>query len=152
MLTCDLNSWKKFIEKYEMLVDWREKKIRQSDVPFVSYFLFRGQANAKWCLRTTLERYTQRTDWKLSEYFRLTHGTKAQIETYTGKSWNEVPKPDEYDARIKKTCVPANPATDLLQCYDYMVYLRHHGFGNYTFNEPVPICSIFATGRRVTHI
>ncbi len=126
MLNRELHSWDEFLVKCKALDDWRKKRIQQSDARLVSSFLFRGQAKETWCLQTTLERYTQKC-WKMGEYFRKMQGAKAQIETYTGKSWQDVPTPDDYDSQLKDINMPSNPP-NLLPGYEYMVYLRHHGF------------------------
>jgi hypothetical protein len=130
MLNRELCSWDEFLVKYKALVDLRAKKMEQFDAPgihFVSSFLFRGQANATWRLQTTLERYTQRQTWGMHEYYRRMDETKVQIETYTGKLWQDAPTPDEYETRLQKINNP-HTSLDILPCYENMVYLRHHGF------------------------
>jgi hypothetical protein len=68
-------------------------------------------------LTTTLERYFQ-SDVFLEDYYRIISRAKPQIESFMGKNWKipDYSEPDDSSVRIK---IPA---------YDYMIYLRHHGF------------------------
>jgi FRG domain len=121
-----LKNWEQFNTEYEKLVDYCEKKRQQNHPLLVSRPLFRGQANAQWRLNTTLERYTQSEACALKDYYRHIHSTKAEIETYTGREWR-IPSPTRYDTWLDKqgdsrSSLHGPPA------YDYMVYLRHHGF------------------------
>jgi hypothetical protein len=91
--------------------------------PKASRFLFRGQPDPRKHLTTTLERNGQsRPSFK--EYFELISRVRPQIETFTGTSWT-IPDHSEYDQWLKDF-------DSLMPCkypaYDYMVYLRHHGF------------------------
>ncbi len=86
-------------------------------------FLFRGQSNADWRLRTTLERRGA-GETSLEAHYRLIFRISPQIETFTDRTWS-IPTPPEFREWLDKhdTLMPVGyPA------YDYMVYLRHHGF------------------------
>jgi hypothetical protein len=78
----------------------------------VSTPLFRGQSNASWKLKTTLERFTDRT-FDMFEYFKTIRAVKPAVVSITGKEWDLSEFRDG-------TPVPTG--------YEFMVYLRHHGF------------------------
>lgn len=85
--------------------------------------LFRGQAKAKWNLLTTLERKTEHRFDVLS-YTRLALHARNELESFTGQRW-VVPTFPELEKEIENnqdSCKMHLPA------YDFMVYLRHHGY------------------------
>ncbi len=95
----------------------------KSAVPNFSKLLFRGQSDHRWGLTTTLDR-SGKSNMLLEQYYRLISAVKPQIETFTGDIWN-IPKYPEYKRWLEES--------DALRWvsipgYDYMVYLRHHGF------------------------
>jgi len=49
---------------------------------------------------------------------------KPQIETYTGARW-EIPSPQEYAKRLS---ADGRLFPDTMPEYEYLIYLRHHGF------------------------
>jgi len=85
--------------------------------------LFRGQADSEWPLQTTLERATHKRLHVLQYLNHATRGVK-EIESFTGNNWHTKPFPEmEKEINEKqdtfRVCLPS---------YDYLVYLRHHGF------------------------
>ena len=108
------------LEKFEEFIPWVDSNIGDLDL------LFRGQSNFKWKLETTLERYAGK-NIRLVHYYRKVLITKPQIEAYTDEKW-DIPDNHVYDQWIKK-CRGDNIyfAQDFLG-YDFMAYLRHHGF------------------------
>ena len=88
-----------------------------------SGFLFRGQASADWALETTLERVPGHSK-SLSDYYRAVAIAQTQIESFTNRTWPVFEwqtidkKLQEYEA-LKFGPPPA---------YDFLIYLRHHGF------------------------
>lgn len=88
-----------------------------------SQFLFRGHGNAAWELESTLDR-AKPTLSKLSDYYRAVIVAKVQIETFTSRSW---PKLD-YMAVARDLENYELLRTGELPAYEYLVYLRHHGF------------------------
>jgi len=94
---------------------------------YVSDLLFRGQSNANWTLTTTLERYAVQKPKLLGagDYYQRIHAAKPQIETYTGKHW-EIDDPLQYYKRLKDSSFFHNRFAGKI--YEYMVFLRHHGF------------------------
>jgi hypothetical protein len=80
---------------------------------------FRGQSDASWGLKTTLERYTNHV-FSIDEYRDLTLRIKPILEATTGGSWETSDWSDPswpIDIFFRK-----------VMNYDYLVYLRHHGF------------------------
>jgi hypothetical protein len=79
--------------------------------------LFRGQEKASWPLKTTLERYTERP-YTMKEYWKMTRNfVKSPVESLTEKRWDIGKYPEEGPE-------PHGPPLG----YEFMVYLRHHGF------------------------
>src|SRR5262245_14008037 len=98
MQQIDVSSWDEFEERLQTLVS--QRKQRQAEVgTHVSDFLFRGQRNSAWRLETTLERCTPQS-LKIVDYYRLIHGAKPQIETFTGLSWT-ILTPSEYETWLQ---------------------------------------------------
>jgi hypothetical protein len=85
--------------------------------------LFRGQGNAKWELKTTLERVTSERLSVLQYWVHATSGSN-EIESLTGTDWKLKHFP-EVKEEIEKT---HDSFRITLPSYDYLVYLRHHGF------------------------
>jgi len=86
--------------------------------------LFRGQGDASWDLVTTLERKTAFRRISVRQYLVDAHSCVNEIETFTGRSWN-VPPLGEVNAELERT----KDTFDVhLVGYDYLIYLRHHGF------------------------
>lgn len=89
---------------------------------FPSRLLFRGQPDACLPLKTTLERKLV-TVRRLDHYYALILRIQSEIETITGKSW-AIPNLEEYTKRIRDF----GPMSVEFPGYDYMIFLRHHGF------------------------
>lgn len=89
----------------------------------VSDFLFRGQGNEEYSLQTTLDR-APGGPWSFSRYFRLISIARPQIETFTGQRWDmeDWPELSKWASKYDNLKLSQFPA------YDYLVFLRHHGF------------------------
>lgn len=124
METYDLESWSKFKSKIEEI---RQKygafTINGSDAAYVHKvrILFRGQSSGEWELKTTLERETEE-EVDILSYWDIARRCVHEIEAYTGKKWNL----GDY-SKIQEE-VNQNEWILFLPHYDYLVYLRHHGF------------------------
>jgi FRG domain len=90
----------------------------------VSELLYRGHADSRWRLETTLER-SVRHAVSLVDYYDFAKIAKPRIETFTNRSWN-IPSYVEYSNWLKADNPPYPPFN--FNAYDYFVYLRHHGF------------------------
>ena len=118
----DLRNWKEFEEQITLLEGCRTRRKTETSL-HVSPLLFRGQSDASWRLTTTLERVTAKPV-TLRQYYRAISGAKSQIEVFTGTQW-DVPSLPEYESWLssERTLTPGK-----FPGYEYMVYLRHHGF------------------------
>jgi len=102
---------------YSKRKEMQEKKRAQglNNPSSVSEILFRGQADSKWKLETTLDRHIKK-EISFVDYYKLIYSAKPQIESFTGKTW-DMPNVSEYPGNL------VNAEVD-----SYMVYMRHHGF------------------------
>lgn len=88
---------------------------------------FRGQSDSLWSLATTLDR-KKRNGMSVDEYYRIISSIRPEIETFTETQWapfdypNERKLFDSYDTFSIAVRFGKFPA------YDYVAYLRHHGF------------------------
>lgn len=112
MKEIDLKCWEEFKEHISCLFP---EKGHFRTVENRTYFttIFRGQANASWDLETTLDRVFKR-DVRIEEYFNTIKDIRPAVISITGKDWN-IPVNFDYEQFA-------------IQGYDFMVYLRHHGF------------------------
>ena len=111
-------------EEFETILH-RIEGVRQrayENLVSVSDLLYRGQADSRWRLETTLERSVSKPV-SLYDYYRLIERAKARIETFTEKSW-KIPTFEEYLKWLQTD--PGTPS--LYDAYEYFIYLRHHGF------------------------
>ena len=115
MNTVELNIFADFERQAAAL---REELIRKKGAAAfrLSPLLFRGHAKASWRLETTLERYTRRV-YSTRDYYRAMEGIRPAVESFTQRQWD---LPHEYSI---DESFPQAP-----QGYEFMVYLRHHGF------------------------
>lgn len=97
--------------------------MKESSDLSVSNYLFRGQSDHEWGLDTTLERCVP-SELSLKRYYHFVLAVKPQIETLTNRRW-EIPdfeKLVEWAGDYNRFMVESLPG------YDYLIYLRHHGF------------------------
>ena len=117
-----LRSWEDFEDRISELSRFRIKQ-QESTRLYVSDVLFRGQSNSQWGLLTTLERYSG-LDCALYDYYRKIFAAKPIVESFTGKKW-QILTPPEYEKWLEGY----DPlGISGFEAYDYMAYLRHHGF------------------------
>lgn len=117
-----LETWAQFDETVRDIRTDHE----HSDTQDKSSLLFRGQENACWSLRTTLDR------WKelmlFIDYYRIIDKIHPQIESLTSTEWpipaypEVVQATEDYDQFSQKLLCGRCPG------YAYMAYLRHHRF------------------------
>lgn len=118
----DFDSWTKLEIHVRQLESERLASAKQS-IGHVSHLLFRGQASDARLLNTTLERASKRDDWTIANYYRFAAVAKTQVETFTDRRWDEIdfPKMMDWFSNYENLRVG-------LPAYDYLVFLRHHGF------------------------
>ncbi len=117
-----LKNWDEFEAELQKLFAYRKDLINKGGSR-VSDFLFRGQANICWHLKTTLERYIGEEKYNILDYYRKMIKIKSQIETFTDRHW-DIPSLEQYNEWLNKDeCLLLR-----LPGYDFMIYLRHHGF------------------------
>ena len=110
-----LDSWKKFENEVATIFKEFEDKIKKQPEYFIYPPLFRGHEKSCWFLETTLERYSKK-EYSVKDYYNiLRNKIHPDVKSLTLKSWRLKKNPE-----IK----PFNPPPG----YEFMVYLRHHGF------------------------
>lgn len=112
----------------ELEVRVRESRPNKEDVQHSSpNVLFRGHSCSRWGLDTTLERYGKGA-LSFADYYRVISKIRPAIGSLTEKAWALPPYPEiealsrDYDG-FSVALTGGN-----LPGYEYMAYLRHHGF------------------------
>ncbi|WP_447936235.1 FRG domain-containing protein [Thermomonas fusca] len=111
------------LEQLAAALDHECQSNKSSEFLCVSPILFRGQSRANWKLETTLERFGKK-NLPLDEYVRYLTKVKPGIEAYTDRKF-------AFHWRNERTAGHAFPISEvsfLNGQYEFMVYLRHHGF------------------------
>jgi hypothetical protein len=122
----DLNSWEQFTAHIATMRREADTLRAKLSGVYVPDFLFRGQAESTWPLQTTLERY--RVDkTTLHHYYSSMWRVKPQIEAHTGAKWFLKLLPPEYLELVTNSDAEFTLRNDF-PGYDYMAYMRHHGF------------------------
>lgn len=123
-----VDSWEEFEKELKNL----SQPLKPNGEPGAS-LLFRGQPDSTLLLETSLER-SGKKGMLFKEYYRLISTMKPEIETFTGTQWS-IPEYREVENLTKnydpvtENCDPVwNLTYGRLPGYDYMAYLRHHGF------------------------
>src|SRR5579862_4287169 len=121
----NVSSWAEFEKELRSI----RKRLRNSRPNTKPHLLFRGQESSSWGLQTTLERSGHR-NMAFSDYYRLISGLRPEVETLTAAVWDKMPRHDQVREWMDK---PGEFSVDIVNVhgfpgYDYMVYLRHHGF------------------------
>jgi FRG domain len=133
MQEIEVKRWSDFetqVQSLSRLLEEREAKTyRRFYAP-----LFRGLANSKRGLETTLERSYpgERCDATMSllKYYRKVLASRPAVETLTGKTWDKVPDFLGFKRLLKNDgngwldeFFNKHPAI-----YEYLIYLRHHRY------------------------
>lgn len=117
METIDLDSWDAFEKALSSFFSqWSDLKRKKAPLT-VSTPVFRGQSDASWELKTTLERFTDQT-FSTHDYYDTIREVKPAVVSITEKEW----KLGAFDKFLEEKQFPVPIG------YDFMVYLRHHGF------------------------
>lgn len=123
--TENLNSFDDFVDAVEGLKAQTPALRAKRPYVRVPELLFRGQREATWTLETTLERYNP-ASLSLGSYYTSIWAAKSQIEAHTGQRW-EIEAPNTYRDKARDSDAGFAFKADF-PGYDYMCYLRHHGF------------------------
>ncbi len=112
-----LSSWEDFGRAVGEVLRRYSETCKKAPGLYIPPPLFRGQEKASWPLKTTLERYTDHP-YTTKECWRvLRNFLQKPVESVTEKRWDIGAYPEEgpepYQAPFG---------------YEFMVYLRHHGF------------------------
>ena len=119
----DLNTWDEFkAEVHELRYFYERRRLTHA----VSLPSFRGHASADWKLETTLER-AGHSAMKLEDYGALMSKVAPEICTITNRSF-VVPSRIDWQEWLKKIDNEVYFPTGSMLGYEFMVYLRHHGF------------------------
>lgn len=122
-----LKSWSEFkstIDDIRRKYGYHEFSVEGDETRrFNNTILFRGQQNASWKLETTLERKTNEK-FSVLHYLTLVSKSVNELESYMGAKWN-IPDYPVLVGEIEKKQSEFSP---YLPCYDYLIYLRHHGY------------------------
>jgi hypothetical protein len=111
-----LDTWEDFEVEITSLLDSVSKKRAETKM-YISRPLFRGHVNASWKLDTTLERYTSR-QYSMRDYYHLMRVVRPAVTSFTERDGN---LSEEYRIDDERF-------TDPPLGYEFMIYLRHHGF------------------------
>lgn len=127
METITVASWNEFKESIEELrrrYKPSERKLKNGRIyRRHNRILFRGQACASWPLKTTLERAVA-SKLTVPRYILLATSGVNEIESYSGHRWNLSSYPElKAEAERHQDSFRMH-----LPAYNYLVYLRHHGF------------------------
>lgn len=121
----DLSCWEDFVEAVKGLQ--AQTPALRAKHPYVRIpdLLFRGQREANWTLETTLERYKP-SSLTLGHYYTSIWAALPQIEAHTQQRW-EIELPNTYRDKTRDSDAGFYFKAQF-PGYDYMCYLRHHGF------------------------
>jgi hypothetical protein len=128
-----VNSWEQFHSRVRELNDRRDELQRQHKREFTGP-LFRGMADARWELATTLERaYPHELLEPISGlhlYYLMALRSRSAIETVTESFWDAVPGLPDFESKLDDfvTLGPQMFFAGNVPIYQYLLYLRHHGY------------------------
>lgn len=123
----DIADWEEFEERLQRLNELQANVLREHGGKS-STMLFRGQKDADWDLVTSLERECKRAI-TLDEYFRAVTTIQPEIESQTEERWATASDYFGYKSWLQSLDQGAiTPVLLDLPGYEYLTYLRHHGF------------------------
>lgn len=114
MKEINCSSWEEFETKISAIFN-EQKEASRSTAIYLSNPLFRGQKSAVWKLETTLERFGKQ-HFAMADYYHIIRSVIPAVTSLTEKPW-VLAEYSEDEAKLKPP-----PG------YEFMVYLRHHGF------------------------
>lgn len=127
MENIELDSWDEFPNTIRLIRErYGERLSKPSEhdpIRLPNEILFRGQADSRWKLKTTLEQVSSEI-FSVQSYLKRADLCVNEIESITGKRWCLKSYPD-IEKEIKEC---QDFMHTHLPHYDYLVYLRQHGF------------------------
>jgi FRG domain len=118
-----VNCWEEFEDQLRRLDIVSSERAIGYPSSSSNEYLFRGHSDSSWLLETTLDRFFSRP-LGLFDYYRYAVMASSKIGAFTGVKWN-IPSPDEYKQWLKDH---DQLSFHDFKAYDYLAYLRHHGF------------------------
>jgi hypothetical protein len=122
-----VETWEDFEVKFQEIEAEAALQKKSAAAKEANSVWYRGHANSDWKLATTLERGTNSEEIAVEEYFHIMRRVKAEIGTYTEHDW-KVPSKLELDILVRDYDAFSIALLAGTLPYDYMTYLRHHGF------------------------
>ena len=113
-----VDTWRDFEKILRQKFDEQQQTLAEMMGP---PYIFRGQSDANWSLMTSLER-SLGANIPLENYYSMILEIQTELETFTDKTW-KIPNIQEYNSWLAN-----HPISSLMPAYDYMIYLRQHGF------------------------
>lgn len=120
-----LNSWEEFeveVQKNNIVTDELKKNIHK--VGAVTPLIYRGQANAEWDLKSSLERKVNK-DITVDSYFNIM--LKVWNESKYKRKWPNLEK-EIQNLDIESIYLFPTKEANSFQIITFMAHLRHHGF------------------------
>ncbi|MCX5781930.1 MAG: FRG domain-containing protein [Elusimicrobia bacterium] len=89
---------------------------------------YRGLADGKYKLSTTLERYSPNNPWSVCEYAGFLQRCSSEIESFTKFNWN-LPNDKEWKTEYNKVFTTRHPESIIkIPFLEFWIYMRHNGF------------------------
>ena len=127
--TRPLKSWDEFRSMIDGIRSEYGKRKTAWGQEVTNDILYRGQADANWPLQTTLERWVSEP-FSLVQYMVRADDCVNELESVTARKWNLPRWPDMLEKlkQMETDRKALHSPQVKLPCYDYLVYLRQHGF------------------------
>ena len=121
-------TWEEYQDWVKEMDENIKRKNTDDPLGFFSQPIFRGQADCKGKLSTTLERFTNQEIYKVSDYYHNAYAIKKEVETFTGKSFEQTFSPLEFCNYAISSAENGLALMFDTKMIEYWAYLRHHGF------------------------
>jgi hypothetical protein len=119
----EVESWEDCKKRFGQFKE-QHKALNQQNNGNASDLLFRGLPNSCYKLTTTLDRHLGEKRINTEDYYNAIKMILPEMATFTGRSWTN----RTYDKIAEWFSNSGFFEKSDLPGYDYMVYLRHHGF------------------------